>query len=93
MATIGKEYKTLECPYCPTDCPTELLNYDEFTMHVLSKHPDKTSLEDVKEIKRSRLWGTATELTAITVGTERADRNVVLENFKFFLKSLMDSGL
>jgi hypothetical protein len=81
--------RDMQCPYCDE----VVADFDDFNMHVLKNHPDKISLEDFKEAKRDRLWGTATSLTAISLGTKVTDKDKVLSTFKFFLKSLMESGL
>jgi hypothetical protein len=79
----------MECPYCET----VVQNYEDFNLHVLKFHPEKTSLEDYKEIKRARIWNTSADLTAIALGGRRTDKDKVLETFKYILRNLMESGL
>jgi RNA polymerase subunit RPABC4/transcription elongation factor Spt4 len=52
----------MECPYCDTE-----IKDDEWNVHVLKFHPEKSGLEDFKQEKIARLWAVSTELTKITI--------------------------
>jgi len=79
----------MECPYCSET----VADYDDFTLHVLKCHEDKTSLEEFRETKISRMWAIADSLTSTTFGNhaEQLDKEKVLETFKYFLRELMKS--
>ena len=79
----------MQCPYCDV----ELKDTEELNFHALKFHPDKTSLEEYREDKIARIWGTALDLTAVCIHFKDAEipKEKVLENFKYFLRELMKS--
>jgi hypothetical protein len=77
----------MECPYCD-----QQISEDEFDIHCLKIHPDKTGLEGYRQETTARMWATATELTLYVFGSHGSNKKEeVLETFKYFLRELMKS--
>ncbi len=78
----------MDCPYCEA----QVKDYEEFNLHVLKRHPDKTSLEDVRQIRINRFWDTSANLTTLCFNSSVShDKSDVLNTFKYFLRNLMES--
>ena len=78
----------MQCPYCDESA---LGSIDEINLHILKYHPDKTSLNDARENKTTRIWATAVELTNMTLSNTAHRKATILKTFKFFLRELMKS--
>ena len=78
----------MQCPYCDE---SNLSDIDEINLHILKYHPDKTSLNDARENKTTRIWATAVELTNMSLGNTAHRKAMILKTFKFFLRELMKS--
>ena len=79
----------MKCPYCLET----IADIDELNVHCLQRHPDKTTLENFKEDRRSRLWSTAVQLTEVVCNSSSyaSRKKTVLDTFKYFLRELMQS--
>ena len=78
----------MQCPYCDESA---LGSIDEINLHILKYHPDKTSLNDARENKTTRIWTTAVELTNMTLSNTAHRKATILKILKFFLRELMKS--
>jgi len=78
----------MQCPYCDD----EVRDLDEFNLHCLKSHPDKTSIATWQEDKIVRIWQTAESLSDMCLG-KKGDipKEQVLETFRYFLRELMKS--
>jgi len=80
----------MECPYCDK----EFIDHDDWNIHIIKNHPDKTTLEDFKEARVSRMWQHASELTIGFYGNRIKHvrtKEEMLETWKYFLRELMKS--
>jgi hypothetical protein len=81
----------MNCAYCDT----EVKDIDEFNLHCLKFHPDKTGLGSFREDRTARLWDTALQLTSIKYANQQAAKwrsnYQILETFKYFLREVMKS--
>jgi hypothetical protein len=78
----------MQCPYCDT----ELEDSEELDFHALKFHPEKTSMADRWENKTTRIWDTAIQLTACSLGVKGgAAKEKVMETYRYFLRELMKS--
>jgi hypothetical protein len=79
----------MQCQWCEAD----VKDFDEMQAHMLKFHPELTELENFKEDKIARIWGTSVDLCSVVFGTKGglANKETVLETFKYFLRELMKS--
>jgi len=73
-------------------CEAEPKDFDEMQAHMLKFHPELTELENFKEDKIARIWGTSIDLCNLTYGNKGGiSQEKVMETFRYFLRELMKS--
>jgi hypothetical protein len=84
----------MKCPFCPEDKSEDFTSEMELQLHILRDHPEKAMTADAygramgEAMRQQQLYNLASNLTHTSIGSGGADKETVLERFRFFVRAL-----